>query len=393
MDKQHFIDTYLIDRRGTNSMKWDDLDATFGRSDLISMWVADMDFKTNERIVDAMVTRAQHGAFGYSLVPDSYYEALNTWMTERHKFPVSRDWVRFCTGCVTGIAWTIDAFTQPGDACLILTPVYYPFHNVVTRNKRELVKVELAYDAGHYTMDFDAIERAIVEHDVKLFIQCSPANPAGRVWTEDELDRVLSICERHDVLVVSDEIHGDITLGGAKFIPSACVRGGAYRDRLITLTAASKTFNLASLAHSHIIICDDALRSRYDVWAGGMNRTEVNSLSIAATEAAYRYGGEWFDSVRGVIEENYMLARDRIVEALPDATVVPLEGTYLMYIDIEPYVNKRDLRDFMVNVCRVAVDYGDQFGDECPGFIRLNLATDPRLVERAVASIIAACLE
>lgn len=390
MDKQRFLDEYLVDRHNTNCMKWDTLAGKFGRDDLIAMWIADMDFKTSRHIVDAIVRRAQHGAFGYSTVPESYYEALSDWMERRHGFPINHDWVRFSTGCVTGIAWAIDCFTDPGDACLILTPVYYPFHNVVTNNNRTLVKVELAYDRGRYTMDYDAIERAIVDNDVKLFIQCSPENPASRVWTEEELDRVLAICAAHNVLVVSDEIHGDITFGGNRFVPALGVRDGAYADRIIMLHAASKTFNLASLAHSHIIIADEALRDRYDRWAAGMNRTEVNSLSLAATEAGYRYGDEWLDCVLGIIEDNYIELRDTLMTTLPQTTVVPLEGTYLVYIDLGAYIAPADLRDFAVNRCRLGVDYGDQFGDRCPSFIRLNLATDPALVRQAATNIIAA---
>ena len=390
MDKKEFLTKYAVERRGSECMKWDELAEKFGRDDLISMWIADMDFKTSEHIVEAIKARADHGAFGYTMVPDSYYEALSNWMQQRHGIAIDRDWVRFSTGCVTGIAWAIDCFTKPGDACMILTPVYYPFHNVVTNNNRKLVKVELSYDNGRYEMDFDAIERAIVENDVKLFIQCSPENPSGRVWTEEELDRVLAICAAHDVLVVSDEIHGDITLDGHEFVPSLRVKGGAYADRLIVLHAASKTFNLASLAHSHIIIADEALRKRFDTWASGMNRTEVNSLSLAATEAGYRHGGEWLDCVLGIVEDNFHYVRDTLARELPEVTVVPLEGTYLAYLDLAPYVGADELHDFVVNECHLAVDYGDQFGDRCPSFIRLNLATTPELVEKAVGNLVTA---
>ena len=235
MDKQEFLQSYLVDRHKTDSLKWDGLQQKFGETDLLAMWVADMEFKTCDGIVDAMTKRTRHGVFGYSCVPDDYYEVFSGWMERRYHFPVKKEWVRFSTGCVTAIAWMIHAFTKPGDSCMILTPVYYPFHNVVTNGDRKLVKVELDYNDGYFTMNYEAIEKAIVENQVKMFIQCSPHNPAGRVWTEDELDRVLAVCQKHDVLVISDEIHQDIILGDKPFVPAAVVSGGRYRDMVVTL--------------------------------------------------------------------------------------------------------------------------------------------------------------
>ena len=289
MDMHEFLDKYLADRRHTNCSKWDGLQEKFGRSDLLPLWIADMEFRTCDAITEALKKRVEQGIFGYSFVPDSYYTALDRWMTTRHNCPVPREWVRFSTGCVTGIAWSIAAFTQPGDACMILTPVYYPFHNVVTNNNRKLVQVPLHYEKGYATMDYEAIERAIVEQDVKLFIQCSPQNPMGRVWSEDELAQVLEICARHGVLTDSDEIHQDILPGDKPFVPAAMVKGGRYRDGLIILNSATKTFNLATLLHSHIIIPSAQLRKHYDAFAAGMNRTEVSLLGALATQTGEDY--------------------------------------------------------------------------------------------------------
>lgn len=235
MEKQEFLQKYLVERRGTNCSKWDGLKEKFGEKDLLAMWVADMEFRTCDAIVDAMVERTRHGVFGYGIVPDHYYEVFSAWMERRYGFLVEKDWVRFSTGCVTAIAWMIHAYTRPGDACMILTPVYYPFHNVVTNNGRTLVKVELDYEKGYFTMNAKKIEKAIVEHQVKLFLMCSPHNPAGRVWTEKELEEVLSICRKHQVLVISDEIHQDIVFEERKFVPAAVVSGGKYRDMVISL--------------------------------------------------------------------------------------------------------------------------------------------------------------
>ncbi|MDO5409887.1 MAG: MalY/PatB family protein [Lachnospiraceae bacterium] len=389
MDKQEFLQKYVVDRHGTDCSKWDGLQAKFGEDDLIAMWVADMEFKTCDAILDAMTARVQHGVFGYGSVPDRYYKLYSDWMEQRYHFPVKKEWVRFATGCVTGIAYMIHAFTKPGDACMILTPVYYPFHNVVTNNDRNLVQVELDYDNGHFSMNYEAIEQAITEHNVKMFIHCSPHNPAGRVWTEEELDKVLAICKKHHVLVVSDEIHQDITFGENHFIPAAAVAGGKYQDILLTLNSSSKTFNLATLIHSHIVIINDELRKQYDRFASGMNRTEVSVMGMVATMAGYEYGAQWLESLLEVIQDNYNYLKEELKKALPKVVVCDMEGTYLPMLDLRAYVDPDKTQEVVQKHCRLAVDYGEWFGESCKGFIRVNLATDPKYVKQALANLIA----
>ncbi|MGN0158613.1 MAG: MalY/PatB family protein [Brotaphodocola sp.] len=388
MNKQEFLNKYLVDRHHTNSSKWDGMKEKFGEEDLISMWIADMEFRTCDAITDALVDRCRHGVFGYSLVPDAYYQTFSNWMEKRYHFPIKKEWVRFSTGCVTAISWMIHAFTRPGDACMILTPVYYPFHNVVTNNDRKLVKVDLNYQDGYFTMDYEAIEKAIVEHQVKLFLQCSPHNPAGRVWTEEELDRVLTICQKYGVLVVSDEIHQDLVLGDRPFVPAAVVSGGKYRDIVLTLSSASKTFNLATLLHSHIVITNEKLREQYDKFASGLNRTEVSIMGMIATQAGYEQGSEWLEHVLEVIRENYTCLKTELQKALPKVTVCEVEGTYLSFVDMRAYIDPDKIQEFIQGRCRLAVDYGEWFGDRYKGFIRLNLATDPDLVRQTVENLI-----
>lgn len=393
MTTEEFLNQYLVDRHNSRCMKWDSLKSKYGREDLVSMWIADMEFKTPEPVIEAITKRAQAGVFGYSNDWPEYYDALSNWMETRFQFPIKKEWVRFCTGCVTAIAWSIWAFTKPKDACLILTPVYYPFHNVVTYNDRELVKVDLDYnnETGHFTMNYEAIEKAIVDNKVKLFIQCSPHNPAGRVWSEDELDKVLSICKKHGVIVVSDEIHQDFVIDKERhFVPAAVVKNGKYRDIVVTLNAASKTFNLAALIHSHIIITDEKMRAQYDLFARGMNRTELNILAMEAVQAAYTYGAEWLDALLNVIRDNLAYLKARLQKEAPEIVVTDLEGTYLVMLDLRKYIGTENVSDFIVNECRLAVDYGEQFGDNYEGFIRLNLATDPDLVKQAVDNLVAA---
>ncbi len=388
MNAQEFLSRYLIDRRGTSSSKWDGLKAKFGEDGLIPLWIADTEFKTCDAITEALTERVRHGVYGYSFVPDEYYRIFSDWMSRRYNFPVNREHLRFSTGCVTGIAWMIHAFTQPGDACMILTPVYYPFHNVVTNNGRKLVKVPLKYEAGYFTMDYDAIERAIVEHDVKMFVQCSPHNPAGRVWSEEELDRVLSICQKHGVLVTSDEIHQDLVIGERKFTPAAVVADGKYRDIVLTLSSATKTFNLATLLHSHIIITNPELLRKYDAFASGLNRTEVSIMGMLATMAGYAHGEEWLDGLLDVIRTNYDYMKAELSRELPDAVTCCLEGTYLVMLDLRKCLDPAKTQEVIQGKCRLAVDYGEWFGDGCEGFIRVNLATDPEIVRAAVKNLI-----
>lgn len=388
LNKNEFINEYAVERRGTDSLKWDDLKSRYKDSDLISMWVADMDFKTSEKIIEAIISRVSHGVFGYSYAPDNYYQVFSNWMENHHNFPIQKDWVRFSTGIVTAINWMINAYTNPGESCLILTPVYYPFHNAVRNNNRKLVTVDLNNNDGYFSMDYKAIEKAIVENKVKLFIQCSPHNPAGRVWTEKELHTILDICKKHEVLVISDEIHQDIILGDKKFIPAAIVSEGKYRDNLITLSSASKTFNLAGLLHSHIVISDEDLRYRYDEYIKKINQTETNIMGITATQAGYAYGEEWLSNVLGVISDNYEYVKNELNAKAPGIILSALEGTYLLFLDLRNYIDPENTKEFIQDKCRLAVDFGEWFGDNYKGFVRLNLATSPQNVQKAVFNIV-----
>lgn len=388
MNAEEFCTRYLTDRKGTACTKWDGLEERFGDGDLTAMWVADMEFSSCEAVTDALRKRIDHGVFGYSFAEEGYYDAFFNWQESRHGYRPKKEWLRFSAGIVGAVYWFVNAFTQPGDAVIILTPVYYPFHNAVRDNGRRLVTTELINTNGVYTIDYEQFERDIVENGVKLFIQCSPHNPVGRVWREDELERVLDICGRHGVLVVSDEIHQDIVFGENKQIPSAIVGGGKYADNLISVTATSKTFNLAGLPNSFIIIENDDIRARYDAYVKTVNQTEGNVLAMVATQAAYEHGGEWLSGALALIKQNYDYAVRELAQRAPGLVVSPMEGTYLMWIDMRAYVNPDDTKAFVQNKCRLAVDYGEWFGEKCRGFIRLNLATNPEYVKISVESII-----
>ncbi|WP_316670282.1 PatB family C-S lyase [uncultured Propionibacterium sp.] len=389
MDADAFAQRYQVERRNTDSLKWDALEARFGDPDLLPMWVADTEFRAPEAVLDALTERVAHGAFGYATVPDSYFEAFDAWAAARRQARVEREWVRFGTGVVSSFYWMISAFTDPGDAVMLTTPVYYPMHSAVRDTGRRLITCELARDEnGEYGFDLGGFERTIVDGDVKEWIACSPHNPVGRVWTEAELDAVLGICARHGVIVVADEIHQDVLPGSRPFVAMSEVADGAYRDRVITLNAVSKTFNLAGLVHSHIIIPDDALRARYDSWSRAYVRTEPNIMGLTAAEAAWRGGAEWLSGFTDLVRVNDRDFRARVREVAPTAQIPTLEGTYLLWLDLRDYVRPADLRSFLQDTCGLAVDYGEWFSSRARGFARFNLATTPAILAQGVGRLV-----
>ena len=388
MEKQEFLKEYLVDRKNTNSLKWDALDVRYGDPDLISMWVADMEIKSPKEIIEALKNRCEHGVFGYSYASDEYYSALISWLKENHNFNIEKDWIRFSQGVVTAIYCFINIFTKINDSVLILTPVYYPFHNAVKDNNRKLITSDLINDNGYFTINYDDVEKKIIENDVKLFIQCSPHNPAGRVWKEDELKKMLEICKKHNVLVVSDEIHQDLVLKGNRHIPAATVDNCKYADNIITVNAASKTFNLAGLTHSNIIISNPKIREKFDFEFKKINQTEVNILGMLATQVGYEKGKEWLENLIVLIQDNYDYLKSELNKNIPDIIVTPLEGTYLAFLDLRKIISVNEVKNFIQDKARLAIDFGEWFGDSFKGFIRLNLATDPEIVKKAVSNII-----
>ena len=388
MQKEKFLKEYLVERKGTYSLKWDALDKRFGNADLTSMWVADMEIKAPKEVIKALKERCEHGVFGYSYVSDEYYNSVIKWLKEKHNYEIKKEWLRFTNGVVTAIYCFVNIFTKIDDAILILTPVYYPFHNAVKDNNRKLITCDLKNTDGYFTIDYDEVEKKIVENKVKLFIQCSPHNPAGRVWKEEELAKILEICKKHNVLVISDEIHQDITMKGYKHIPSAIVANGKYADNLITISAASKTFNLAGLIHSNIIISNDELRKKYDEEIKKINQTEINILGMLATQVAYERGSEWLENVKEIIEDNFNYLKTELNKHIPEIIITNLEGTYLVFLDLRKIIPIDKVKEFIQDKCNLAIDFGEWFGASFKGFIRINLATDPEIVKKAVESII-----
>lgn len=375
-----------VDRKGTHCEKWDGLGERFGREDLLALWVADMDFRVPQCVLEAEKDYLDTGVFGYYHPSEGYYQAFMDWEQERHGYSVQREWLRFSPGVVPAINWLIQIFTEPQDRVLVLTPVYYPFLHAVRDNERTLVACQLVHQDGQYSVDLAAFEAAIAENQVRMFIMSSPHNPVSRVWRREELTAMLDICKKHGVLVLSDEIHQDLTFDGHKHIPSATA--GDYRHMVITLTAASKTFNLAGCQNAFVVLPDAKLRKEYDAFTKRIHIREGNPFGYIAVEAAYRGGKAWLQQVQEIIWNNYGYLREQLAIHLPRACVTPLEGTYLMWVDFAAYLQPEEMERFFEETCGIAVDYGAWFEGDGQSHIRINLATSRENVEKAMSAIL-----
>ncbi|MBR5390845.1 MAG: pyridoxal phosphate-dependent aminotransferase [Clostridia bacterium] len=376
-----------IDRRNTDCYKWDGLSAQFGEAELLPLWVADMDFQCPAAVRQAISAWAAHGVFGYYKTPGRYFDAFLRWEREEHGFSMEREWLRFSPGIVSALYWAVQFLTEPGDAVTVLTPVYYPFLNAVRDNARIVSACPLKNQGGIYSIDFDGLERLLDESGSRLLIFSSPHNPVGRVWTRDELERICRICEKRGVTILSDEIHQDLILGDKPHIPTASLGIG----RVITCCSASKTFNIAGLKNAFVILPDDELRAAFDAYVKRIFVTDGPSVGYVAATAAFEGGKPWLRSLLEQVRENYQAACGELLDALPRAVISPLEGTYLMWIDLRDCLDPEKTKAVIQDACGLAVDYGEWFGgDEWKGFIRLNLATSMDNVMLAVRRIIAA---
>ncbi len=376
-----------VDRRNTNCNKWDGQTAMFKEEGLLAMWVADMDFQVPKCVKEALQNYVESGVYGYYKIPDAYYEAFINWEKEQHGYEVKKEWIRFSPGVVAGFHWLVQIFTEPKDAVIVNTPVYYPFFKAVNNNDRTLICSDLVKENGSYTVDFEDFEKKIIENSVKLFILCSPHNPVGRVWKKEELKKLFEICRKHQVMVVSDEIHQDLVYEENKHIPSLSV--GDYDDMMISLTAPSKTFNIAGAQNSIVVIPDEKLREKWDQYITGNSVPNGNAFGYVVGQAAYAGGADWLESAKAQIYENYKYLKNALEDQLPQLVVTPLEGTYLCWVDLAAYVSADQMEDLIQKKCRLAVDYGHWFGGEKFGTcIRINLATSMENVKTAVDALL-----
>ena len=392
MNTKDFTETYYIYRRGSHSRKWDGEHLKFSRTDLLPLWVADMDFMPPQCIQEAICTYVKAQPLGYTMTNPKYLEAVIDWYKRRHNCILSKDWLTNAPNVITGIMWCIGAFTKPNDVIAVLSPVYGAFDTSASDAQRQIIAVPMKRsDDNRYTVDYEAFETAITKHDVKLFIHCNPHNPVGHVWTENEMDRLFSICERHKVLIISDEIHQDLITGPTPFTPTLSVCNGVYKDNIIAMSSVSKSFNMASLHQAEVIIPNEGLRNQYTAYKAQVYHTDADVIAETAIAAAYTHpeAEAWLTDVLAVIRENYDYLCNELLSVLPELRISPMDGTYLAWIDFGAYVKAEDMHDLFENKCRIAPSFGEWFGGESYAtFVRLNLATSLANIKIATNTII-----
>lgn len=371
-------------RRGTNCFKYDFAREMGMPEDVLPLWVADMDFPTAPAVLERLHALAEHGIFGYTGVKDAYFSAVHNWYAQRFGWETQRSWLVTTPGVVFAIAIAIRAFTQKGDAILIQQPVYYPFADKVTENDRQLVVNPLILKNGRYEMDFADMERKIADNHVKMLLLCSPHNPVGRVWTKEELLRVGEICQKHGVLVVSDEIHADFTYAGHTHRVFASVKS-EFADFTITCTAPSKTFNLAGLQNSNIFIPNRQLRHAYKKELSACGCGGTNCMGMAACQAAYEAGADWLEQLKQYLAGNLAYIRQFLREKLPDIALIEPEGTYLVWLDLRKLgLTEQQQRQLIVQDAKLWLDTGTLFGQGGEGFERINIACPRATIEQAM---------
>lgn len=364
----------VIDRKNTNCLKYDFAMKRGKPENILPLWVADMDFRISSYIQEALAHQVEHGIFGYSDTKESYFNAVSSWMERHHHWKVEAKWLVKTPGIVFALAMAVKAFTEKGDGVLICQPVYYPFSEVIKDNERRIVDSTLVQgEDGKYSIDFQDFEEKIVRENVKLFLLCNPHNPVGRVWTREELTTLGDICRKHDVIVVSDEIHGDLIFKGEHQVFANIKE--EFQDFSVVCTAPSKTFNIAGLQVSNIFIPNDELRRQFKKQIDAAGYSQLNAAGLAACEAAYRDGEEWYNAMISYVKENIAYTKSYIEQNIPQIKMTEPEGTYLVWMDFrELGLQKSALEDLIVNKAGLWLDSGAMFGAAGEGFQRINVA-------------------
>lgn len=365
---------HVFNRRHTNSVKWDSIEKTYNEQDLLPLWVADMDFQANPPIVEALEKKMAARIFGYEMVSDALYQAIQIWQAKQHQYHVPKEAILFSSGVVPSIAIAVQAFTDPGDSIMIHDPVYPPFANVVKSNDRHLVRNQLMVNDNHFEIDFEAMEQQMITEKVRLFILCSPHNPGGRIWTADELQKIGALCSKHNILVVSDEIHQDLIFPDQQF-SSYNVANADLKDHSVVLTSATKTFNLAGLKNSMVFIENKDLRKQFQKVINRNQQGEINTFGLVGTEAAYNNGAEWLQDLMVYLSENCQYTLDYFKVSIPQIAAMKPEGTYLMWLDFSAFgLSDQEISDRLIHKGKVVLNPGYTFGPSGTQHMRLNLA-------------------
>ena len=386
---QTFFDTYL-ERRGTRSSKWDGCNAKFGVDpsvELLPMWIADMDFRSPTEVVEALAQRVQTQAFGYTTVPDSFYDAILSWVERRYHWKIQKEWIVFTPGVVPAFNVAYQAFTQPGDGIIVPSPSYYPFFDGVRNNGRKVVACPLVEADGYWTLDFDLLEQQVKEPDNKVLILSNPHNPTGRCWTAQELERLGTLCAENGVILLSDEIHADLIMEGGCH---TCV--GTLSQRIVDNTifhfAPSKTFNLAGLQTAYTVIPNPELRQRFTAAITANRVINMNWFGQVALETAYNRCEGYVDALCRYVSANMDYMADYLKENLPMLKMRRSEGTYMVWVDFRGTgMTTEEIERFIIHDAHIAVDLGTWFGEGGAGFLRFNLACPRMLVERAMEQL------
>ncbi len=376
----------IIERRGTDSVKYDILQSLYGTEDIIPMWVADMDFEVPDFIRKAVIERARHEVYGYTFRPKRFYETIAGWLLSMHGWKVSPAHIDFSPGVVPALVLAVLGFTEPGDKVLVQSPVYFPFFSSIENHGRMLVNNQLSDEQGNYSIDFGDLERSFAS-GVKMMMFCHPHNPVGRAWTRQELTRLAELAVKYDVLILSDEIHSDLMLFGRRHIPLASL-GSEIAARTITCIAPSKTFNLAGLHTSALVIENPELKKRYEKVLEDIHVGGGNLFGFVALEAAYKHGEEWLGQLIAYLEKNYIYMKELMEHELPFIRVSPLEATYLAWLNFESLgLDDKELMKFMIRKAKIGLVDGPRFGAGGSKYMRINIATPQSLLRIALQQL------
>ena len=378
---------YGLDRRNTRSTKWDGCNEKFGVDasvDMIPMWIADMDFRSPQEVAEAVMERAKAGCYGYTTKPDSVYEAVIRWVRERYHWEVKKEWILFTPGVIPGFNIAIQNLTKPGEGVIVQTPVYYPFMEAAKNNGRKLVSNPLIEQDGRWTMDFADLENKVKDPNNKMLILCNPHNPVGRAWTAEELERLGNLCADHGVILISDEIHGDLMMGGSRHQATAAL-SEKIRDNTITQYAPSKTFNMAGLQTAYTIIPNDQVRAAFIKGLNANRIFNLNWFGSAALEAAYERSGNYVEELCAYMDANMDHMKRFLDARLPELKMEKPEATYMVWVDFRGTgMSTEEIESFIIQKARIGVDMGTWFGEGGAGYLRFNLACPRKILDGAL---------
>lgn len=376
----------VIDRRGTSALKVDALKERYGSDALIPLWVADMDFLSPPVVGEVIAERCKHNIYGYTRPSQSYYDSIINWVGRRHSWNIEQEWISYIPGVVKGIAFVLDCFTTKEDKVIIQPPVYHPFRIIPTLHSRTVVDNQLILEAGQYKMDLDGLKR-LIDPSTKVLILCNPHNPGGRVWTRQELIDIAEICYDNNILVISDEIHSDLTFDSHIHIPFASVSQKAA-DNSITFMAPSKTFNIAGIVSSFSVIPNKALRTKFHQYLASSELEEAHLFAYLATEAVYDRGEDWLEEVKVYIRENIRFVDEYLKTNIPQIKAMIPQASFLVWLDCrELGLSHKELDSLFVNDAKLALNTGTMFGAGGEGFMRLNVGTQRANIEKALNNL------